>query len=317
MGVVRLANGVGMTSVVQMIVATVVSRTALPPPEIAIEAQDSAGKMIAPCRKHTPELDSWDCSVLWVHVLGWQVKSYKVAWLILARFGCFALSTVVVTRVLAQSRKLIPFTAEKTTTYYVHPTGKFVKREQSFVAVRSDGSRVDSRMTVFANKEAEQKEIRNVPLKQHTSVDGLTESISTYPMNDQELREGITGFQNCPAGPTSPRTKAFGFDAVKITQQFGTWRNERWVIPELNCLVITSSVFVDNDPKPSTIAQTITLRVGEPNQQLFAIPSGFTERSPSEVDAEMLRRYPEAVPENAKALSNSDRFYYKSRGPAQ
>ena len=223
-------------------------------------------------------------------------------------------SNMVVTKVLAQSNKLIPFTAHQTVTYYRHPTGEFVKREQSIVAVRSDGSRVDGRITVFAGTQAEQKEITNVSLKQHISVDGLTESLTTYPVTDRELEQGITGTHTCPGDATSPRARAFGFEAVKITQQFGTWRGERWVIPELNCLVVTNSIFVDKDPRPSTITETISLSAGEPNEQSFAIPSGFTERSPSELDAEMLRRYPgEALPEPAKVVSNGDRLYYRSR----
>lgn len=112
------------------------------------------------------------------------------------------------------------------------------------------------------------------------------------------------------------RTRAFGFDAVKFTQHFGTCRSERWVIPELNCLVITNSIFVDKDPRPSTMTETLSLTQGEPDRQYFAIPTTFRERSPSQIDAETLRRYPaEAVPERTGILARADRLYYRSNGP--
>jgi hypothetical protein len=200
-----------------------------------------------------------------------------------------------------------------TNTYYEYPSGQFVKVEQSTVAVRSDGSKVESRLFTIGGIEAEQKTISDLTLRRSVDVEGLTQSVTTYPMSSAELRQArIRATRTCPGDADSPHEILLGYSVVKTTLHQGDRRIESWMAPDLNCFILKQSVYGKSADAPSTITEAHSLVVGEPDPLLFSIPRGYRERSPSQVDAEFSRRYPkDAIPESPDNLRYADRRYYK------
>lgn len=228
-----------------------------------------------------------------------------------ATIACAAMIFTVVRMALAQSREQTPVTVEMTATYYEYPSGRLVKNENLTVAIRADGSRVDAPGT------GNQRIVLDIRLRKRVSIDNLTRSLTSYALSDKAVRELTRPFRACPDEHNAQRSVLLGYDVVKFVKVLGDARVESWLAPALNCLELKYTVFrgVDRGQgMPATIVEAKSVVVGEPDATLFAVPSDYSERSPSQVIAEHDRLYgadgePNCRPDRTKSLQTLDKVY--------
>ena len=70
-------------------------------------------------------------------------------------------------------------------------------------------------------------------------------------------------------------------------------RYEEWVAPELNCHLLRLADIDVTDPNAPVIrtqVEVVEIIPGEPDGSMFETPSGFTERSPEDIEREVARR---------------------------
>jgi len=110
--------------------------------------------------------------------------------------------------------------------------------------------------------------------------------------------------------------KSFGFDANLLTADNKTSKVERWIIPDLNNLVVKDlRQWKDkNGTIISTSEQNVTELVLElPDPDLFTVPEAYVEKMPSEIQFilfnDVLKRN---VDLNYEALQRADAVYFNS-----
>lgn len=190
-------------------------------------------------------------------------------------------------------------------------------REYQIVAVRSDGSRAHIyRRQTPDGRWVESRTILDLAAGKWYSIDPMTESVVTYPLSSTTTNSQAQADKTCAGLTTSESDQMYGYDVVRKlesrTKQDGTIasRTDQWLAPELDCfpLRITRSAGAGGTPSPYTTREVLFITPGEPAPALFAIPSGYTERSPSQVLAEFHRQYPERGTAHlftAQALDNA------------
>ena len=129
------------------------------------------------------------------------------------------------------------------------------------------------------------------------------ESKSTMALSDEEVRHfstrhdclSTTERQSIELSPV-PGT-ILGYRVVKKIETTPIngklMQFELWVAPELNCYQLRSTVLDVTDPNAPVIRtqrEVVEIIPGEPVDSIFEIPSGFTERSPEDVEREIARR---------------------------
>lgn len=212
------------------------------------------------------------------------------------------------------------FTAVKTITSYDRATGEIAGAEQLLIAVRSDGSRAQVRTrTAPDGTQHEQKTIIDVTARKRLLVDGLTDSLTTYPLSEKAvLHYAVRPVPSCK-GADEEAGEMFGFPVRRREREVNdggdTIHFEEWVAPELNCMVMKRVVRIGEPGGPlrlASVEEITTLTRGEPAASMFALPDRpLTERSPGEVFAEYSRRY--GKPVNAGAAAILDRSYQAHR----
>jgi hypothetical protein len=86
-----------------------------------------------------------------------------------------------------------------------------------------------------------------------------------------------------------------------------------WEAPALSCFPLKQINYIGpagGELKALNVYTAKSVVVGEPEASLFAVPSGFTERSPSGEAREFARRYPKAAQASAPAHPVQDDIYY-------
>lgn len=200
------------------------------------------------------------------------------------------------------SAKRVAFTAESSSKIF-NAAGTEVNSMTTTLATRADGSTVKIKREFDLKGRQpevaiETREIHDVQQRTHVEVHPSVQSKITMRMDEATAaRLASRPAAGCADGAATEggaaNARLLGFPVVKKTRTSGaraqqTMTVEEWVAPGLDCLPLkVSAVLQEADGRVvSRATQEVTrVRVGEPDATLFEVPSGLTERSPSEVMA--------------------------------
>lgn len=177
-------------------------------------------------------------------------------------------------------------------TSFLDPSGVERLQHINTIAYRQDGSyAIFRRVRTESGPLGDVAEVVNVRDGSRTLIDYSTQSVSTT-----KLPEGAAArlALKPSCGELTSRKGAEiqefqGFEAVREVFEKNGNRIERWVAPELDCVAmkeIQTEIEPNGQEGSSNIIEVLSVQLGEPLSQLFEVPSGFTERSPSEMVAE-------------------------------
>jgi len=222
-------------------------------------------------------------------------------------------------RVLGQAPARRPFTAVMVEKHYradsAEPTFTYVYLR----AFRSDGSDVTVRRGYRPPLEG--KEIRwffDLTGGKTVTVDGYTDSVTTSPMSERDVRfHGSWPKSECTGRTDLPRSTVLGYQAVKVQEQLaGGMVLDLLMAPALDCFALEEHW--NFAPGAKGTRQALYVVEGEPAPALFGIPATYVERLPSEVAAEFARRYPElGPPYTDETARRGDEKYYRARSQGQ
>jgi len=188
-------------------------------------------------------------------------------------------------------------------------------------AVRSDGSTAEVIRRLDPNeKPVEIRVVVDTGSARRVSIDPMTQSVTTYHLSQASL-SFMNGLAAGCQTATSEHSTRLGYEVVKV-QDSKEWPDgtadysESWQAPALGCLPMyeSSSPQAGANPTVWNTREVTFVAEGEPSAALFAIPSDYVERSPSEVFGEFQRRFPNARSTWAdKASSALDPAYNQGR----
>jgi hypothetical protein len=235
---------------------------------------------------------------------------YRKAWALAGLAIVLAVVSWFGTRyVYAQTRRT-PLTYNLTETMLT-PSGTVGRTHQYFYGVRSDGSTVEVRRSAAPDgTPVEQRIIEDLSGLRRISVDGLTESVTTYSISARAAASKAAKPESCTSAAPAAHSTLLGYDVVRDAQELpapapgAKHRVESWRAPALNCLALDERLFrTDNGHEILvTVRQVTSINQQEPDPQLFTPPKGFIERSPGDVLAEFARRYPSAPAPNLNSF---------------
>lgn len=194
--------------------------------------------------------------------------------------------------------------------------------ETKITAQKPDGSKSFLVNRTFRNGPSthdsiEFRDIFDVASRKHSGIDPLTRSLTTRLLADPKIGE-MTSKPSCEAGVTESE-ELFGYRVYKANEVLKLKNDhsvkiEKWLARELECfpLRIEATKFSGETAVARTITRTLSLNLGNPDSSLFQIPSGYIERSPSQVMMEHLRLG--KTPSFHSSLAEAaDRSYYQAR----
>jgi hypothetical protein len=245
---------------------------------------------------------------------------------IVITLGTGAVSVIVVKQSVSAQVHAVAFTAVQQEIVY-KADGSEYRRETHTLARQRNGStvRVRSLATPGGGGAVEQRQVVDLDRREQIYIDGLTNSLTTYPMT-QRLTDYRRRFPQCtpPEDPAAKRT-ILGYEAYRFlstsSEPGRVVRYEEWRAPALACLTLLQTVFVGNTESELRVANVQTvLQVteGEPAPSLFAVPTGYQERSPTARRNEFNTRY--RIPETAnpqclrEGEKQADERYYDRQG---
>ncbi|MGH9431354.1 MAG: hypothetical protein ACRD3T_07410 [Terriglobia bacterium] len=216
----------------------------------------------------------------------------------------------------ANDSNLTPFTVTEVTRMFDR-NGMVRDVDETTHALRGDGSRVFLRRAVNGSQVGI-KTVVNTGSATRTTVDARTESTTTYQLTKDEVAR-LRSPAACSAQNTEHRV-ILGFDTIKSIKTFtngeGEIRGESWLAPALDCYALRSTEVLskkDGTTRRNEMEATSVV-TGEPDARLFEIPSGYTERSPSEVFAEAVHRGVEQRNVRSATADALDEAYQSRRG---
>jgi hypothetical protein len=150
------------------------------------------------------------------------------------------------------------------------------------------------------------------------------QSLSTYPYSSAGITRLLHSRRNaiasgCSADSGSVGLRHLGFDLLRKPKADSTrpgfiW--EDWVARDLNCVALVSSLQMGLGPGiRKSIRVAVAVKPGEPDPALFSIPDSYEERAPSEVTAELKRRFPWlAGSPDPRTEAMKDEGYFRRNG---
>lgn len=212
--------------------------------------------------------------------------SAAALWILAARRGCGQAET--------GARGVVPFLAVVVDTMYSPADNPIPSMSLTRVyATRADGASVEG--NVFTSPDGEHLLTRAVELPdRYVAVDPDTQSVTTYGPEKPPVRAA----QSCPGTAAG---EILGYkvtlSASQINDSTGVVQTSRkaWRAPALNCFPLREEerTFSSKLGRAfGNVVVAVSVRVGPPPQDLFAIPDGYVERSPSEVMAQANARFP-------------------------
>lgn len=218
-------------------------------------------------------------------------------------------------------RPVRTFTATVSEEHYADgsPVPWFTFRDT--VAVRKDGSHINARHVTNPadGKTVYILSIMDASSKHTVLVDPLSESVSTRSLRQEPpggYRSKATS--NCPGQPAG---KLLGLD-VNLEETHETDGNFKrdvrtWASTDLNCFPLRQEThFVGEDGKDNFAVRSVSLLTfSDPPAWLFAIPTGYVERSPTEMMAEQARRYPQRFSQPDPSTHVLDEVYNAAQKP--
>ena len=249
-------------------------------------------------------------------------KLYRLSIFLALIIAIAAISFFSVKKVVVSAQGRVALTATEQKTTYDRTTGN--ARVRTVVhAIRGDGSAVEAWSVAKPGNNtgtAMKRRIIDLASAEEVAIDGLTESTTTTPIPTQTLNY-YRMQPKCTTSASPMRATLLGYEVVRIIDERKTStrliRREEWRAPALDCLVLKKMVSfgkTEADLSISNINEVVEIKVGEPSPTFFTKPTGYTERSPSQVSAEHARRYPEDVcPACTRTDQEMDALYYHRR----
>jgi hypothetical protein len=192
------------------------------------------------------------------------------------------------------------------------------------VAVRKDGSHVNARHVTSPadGKTVYRLSITDIPSRRTVVVDPLSESLSTRPLQQKSVdRLEIKATSSCPGQPAG---KLLGFN-VNLEETHKTYpgtptftRHVRtWASPDQDCFPLRQETHsVSDDGNEDFAVRSVSLLTqGDPPAWLFAIPTEYVERAPTEMFAEQARRYPQRYSQPDPSTHALDEVYNAAQKP--
>jgi len=187
---------------------------------------------------------------------------------------------------------------------YRHPTGEYVDSKTLVTAVRADGSSVTVRQLQSSIAAVgPQRIIVDLANGRKTIIEPITRSITTAILRPDTVDGHRRRFASCMLEDVA-RSVYQGYTVVKqVRQQTSDCRNgdqnckvtvrsESWRAPDLNCSElkrVDTLSMAGEAPVLVTSIEAQSVEVGEPDSRLFEVPQNYTERTRSEVGAELSR----------------------------
>lgn len=199
-----------------------------------------------------------------------------------------------------------PFTATVVEKRF-DASGDYKEQETYTYAVRSDGSSVE----VF-NRKYPDGQVRNARIVIDTSlgkrivIEPATQSLTTTKLSKSNLEMLASRLTACRDSASVERVKVLGFSTVRETIRWADAQDhgDQWVAQVLDCYPLRLKVYLGANRSGSRNEREVTaVSLGEPDGGLFAIPSEYVERAPSDVMDGLSKEFPQAKilpsPQNA------------------
>ncbi len=196
---------------------------------------------------------------------------------------------------------------------YYDASGDLRRTSTYILAIRADGSSATVHLT-RDDRPDRWETVSNLAEGTQVTVEPVGESTTTYALTEAERRM-MSSTPTCPALSGGAKTTLLGYPVVLDHDQhvFGAKeiKEERWLAPSLGCLCLKRSyeTLVGGTPEGKTTETALSVTVGTPDRSLFEIPTGYTERSPSEAMAERARVLGRSCPSCDGAREVLDRVY--------
>lgn len=230
-----------------------------------------------------------------------------------------------------ESPARVPFTLTQTYTATTSEGNELIRQEIELV-VKSNGSRAKRTRSISqaGTTLSEHREIYDMVAGRITEIYPATNSKSSgYLPQPIVNRLSAIPAASCDGGllPNSVveanAGSILGFNVVKVTEQTTmpngrAITNEEWRSPQLNCFPLRQRATVVASDGISTVnlTEVSTVVKGEPGAELFQISQGYTERSPSQVIAEIHRLKGESCVGCGEAsVIKADQNYFGSQTP--
>ncbi len=180
------------------------------------------------------------------------------------------------------------------------PDWQLVRSQYRIYAVRKDGSRVDAAMVELPDHQwVMDRSVIDLVARTRTAIMPESESISTYSLSDGTVEHYRSYSTQCSADPNAQHASILGYDTVRVQSDITfvpghITHTEEWVAPALDCFPLRMRSLFGETGKPLTPNTSDVQLVieGDPAPSLFAVPTSYVERSPSEEQAEYMRRFP-------------------------
>ena len=203
------------------------------------------------------------------------------------------------------------------------PDWTLALRQAGIYAVRGDGSTVEAQSEELPNHEwVTVRSVVDLAARKRTSVSPETESISTYALSDAALAHYQRPDTSCSAQSSAPHATILGYDTVQVHSEIThppgiVLKSDRWLAPALDCYPLRVRSFFGSTggPPSPNFREVVAVMEGEPSPALFAIPEGYTERSPSEANAEYMKRFPGKTQFPESTGRKLDEIYERTHQP--
>ena len=199
----------------------------------------------------------------------------------------------------AQTGSWTPFTAVMATREYYPNATKPYKTENSIYAVRADGSWSNTIIRQFGADWYRLRVVQELALHEMVTIDPVTKSTITYPLTGPMINRLEVPKAACTTNSNALHESILGFDVVEVKRIIPGPPGEaatldEWDAPQLNCFALsrTFSAGAANSAPYTTTRTAISVAVDPVDGTLFDIPNDYTERSPSQVFAELSKRFP-------------------------
>ncbi|MEO7145268.1 MAG: hypothetical protein ABI165_17370 [Bryobacteraceae bacterium] len=236
------------------------------------------------------------------------MRSKTIFRLLIASAGIAGLSWLVTRLVMAQTEHPKAFTI-----HYVETTGSRPPLD-TYYSQRADGSKVTSRLMLFPDqKYYSQKTVYDVASGTKVVLEGGTSSKTTYHLSKATIANLTKAPTTCSQDPSPETGTILGHTVVRIVSEIPSSNRrifEAWRAPDFGCTVLRQVVSgFDTTGKLIELVrkEAVSIAVGDPDATLFQAPD-WTERSPSEVTAELDKKYHQR-PISPDVLAAQDRAY--------
>jgi len=130
-------------------------------------------------------------------------------------------------------------------------------------------------------------------------ADPSTNSTTTWRIPDRLLQHFSSLREygdDCTANPSAPHSNLLGYDVVEVKrdwQQPQRISATKWEAPALGCFALRQEINITmaDGSMWKNFHEPLIVIEGEPAASLLELPSGYVERTPSQVGAEFARKY--------------------------